>query len=84
MTVLRGASERPIFNQRFCGASEAIYFQREFMWRDKKWRVLDETRSMSVLVARLSDLFSTNVFVARLKPYISNEHLRGAIKSGAS
>jgi hypothetical protein len=53
MSVLRGASQRPILNECFCGASQAIHFQRAFMSRDEKWRILDEKRSMSVFVARL-------------------------------
>jgi len=38
------------------------------MWRDEKWRALDETRSMSV-------------FVARLKRRIFNERLSGAFQT---
>ena len=49
-------------------ASEAIHFQRTFLWRNKKWRVLDET-------------LSTSIFVARLKRRIFNECLSGAFQT---
>jgi len=64
MSVLRGASERPIFNECFCSAFQAIHFKRAFMWRDEKWRALDETRSMSVFVARLKRLTFNERFCA--------------------
>jgi hypothetical protein len=66
---VRGASEQPIFNERFCGAI-------------KKWRVLDEIRSTSVFVAglrrralkwRVSDEpLSTRVFVALQRDSLEN------------
>ena len=65
--MLRGASERHIFNESFCDASEAIHFQRASVWRDKKWRVLQKilcgaSGANVFFNERLSGAFQTNRF----------------------